>query len=76
MIVIGTTAAGTGRRAQRFVGGSERFIHDAPDGTHTTAALGTAAETAIDLAGPAGRRGGDGAADIFVGQDVAGTDDH
>jgi hypothetical protein len=77
MIVVGAAAAGAGRSAARFGGGgAERFIHDASDGAHAASALGAAAQAAIDLAGPARRRGGDGSADILVGQDVAGTDNH
>jgi hypothetical protein len=67
--MVGAAAARTGR-------GAQRLVHDAPDGAHAAAALGAAAEAAIDLAGPARRGGGDRAADIVVGEDVAGTDDH
>ena len=67
--MVSAAAARAGRRAQRL-------IHDAPDGAHATAALGAAAEAAIDLARPARRGGGDRATDIVVGEDVAGADDH
>ena len=65
-------AAATGRAA----GADERFVHDAPDRAGAAAALGTATETAINLAGRTRRRRGAGAADLGVAQDVAGTDDH
>jgi len=67
-----TGAAGAGRGR-----GVERLVHDLADGARATAALGAAAETSIDLPGRARTRlRRDGGADIVVGQDVAGTDDH
>ena len=65
-----------GAAAARAGCGAQRLIHDAPDGAHAAATLGAAAEAAIDLAGPPRRGGCDRAADIVVGEDVAGTDDH
>ena len=65
-------AAVTGRRR-----GIERLIHDLADGAGAAAALGAAAEAAIDLPGrarPRLRR--DGGTDIVVGQNVAGANDH
>src|SRR5262245_62047699 len=62
-------AAAAGRR--------DRVVHDAADGARAAAALGAAAEAAIDLAG-GGRRllGADRRAHVVVAQHVAGTDDH
>jgi len=55
---------------------AERLIDDLSDGTGAAAALGAAAETAIDMAsGPARRRGGSGTY-LLVAQYVAGADDH
>ena len=58
--------------------GAERLLDNALDGARAAAALGTAAETAIDLLGIPGKvfRAIDRTADIVVGQDVAGTNDH
>jgi hypothetical protein len=58
--------------------GAQRLVDDRLDGPRTTAAFGAATETAIDLLGIAGKvfRAIDRAADILVGQDVAGTNDH
>jgi hypothetical protein len=63
--------AGLGARAQRF-------LDDGLDGTRTTAAFGAATETSVDLLGIAGKvlRAAYRAADIMVGQDVAGANDH
>src|SRR4051794_16565570 len=65
-------AAAAGRR-----GPIERLVHDLADGAGAAAALGAAAQAAIDLAGRAGTllrlAGGP---DILVTQHVAGTDDH
>src|SRR3954451_6918869 len=57
--------------------GTEPLVHDLADGAGAAAALGAAAEAAIDLPGgarPRLRR--DGGADIVVAQNVAGADDH
>src|SRR6266446_3657225 len=62
-------AAAAGRR--------DRVVHDAADGACATAALGAAAETAIDLPGGARRLfDADRRAHVVVAQHVAGTDDH
>src|SRR5215470_14859120 len=62
-------AAAAGRR--------DRVVHDAADGARATAALGAAAEAAIDLPGRARRLlGADRRAHVVVAQHVAGTDDH
>ena len=64
-------AAGLGACAQGL-------INDGLDGARAAAAFGAAAETAIDLLGIAGQvfRAIDRTADIVVGQDVAGTNNH
>jgi hypothetical protein len=57
---------------------AEHFVHDPPDGTSATAALGAAAKTTIDLANRAWPRvhsGHDGA-HLMVTEHVAGADDH
>src|SRR2546423_1220385 len=58
--------------------GPERFGHDALDRAGAAAAFGAAAEAAVNL--PCGTRQihppADGGADIVVGQNVAGADDH
>src|SRR6516162_9212844 len=62
-------AAAAGRR--------DRVVHDAADGARATAALGAAAEAAIDLPGAARRLlGADHRAHVVVAQHVARTDDH
>jgi hypothetical protein len=56
---------------------SHGLFHDALDRPDATAALGAAAEAAIDLARGAWRcRRDQGGADVLVAQHVAGTDDH
>lgn len=52
------------------------LVHDGPDGPGTAAALRAATEAAIDLACHARRIGPDHGADLVVGQDVTGADDH
>jgi hypothetical protein len=72
------------RRAVRTTGkaslcaGAQRFLDDGLDGTRATATFGAATEAPIDLLGVAGKtvRAAYRAADIVVGQDVAGTNDH
>lgn len=56
----------------------QRFIHDAANGTRAAATLRAAAEAMIDLAGGPRRAfaGGEGGADVVVGEYVAGADDH
>src|SRR2546429_9163185 len=62
-------AAAAGRR--------DRIVHDAADGARATAALGAAAEAAIDLPGRSWRLlGADCRAHVVVAQHVARTDDH
>jgi len=66
-------AAGLGASAQCLV-------DDGLDGSRAAAALGAAAEAAVELLGVAGKalvlRGLDDTADVVVAQHVAGTDDH
>ena len=56
----------------------QSLVNDGLDGARAAATLGTAAETAIDLLGIAREivRAIDRTADIVVGQDVAGTNNH
>jgi hypothetical protein len=58
--------------------GAQRLVDDGLDGARTTAALGTASETAVNLLGVAGKvlRALDGTADVLVANHVAGTNDH
>jgi hypothetical protein len=65
-----------GAAAYRATGAEQGLVHDLADRTRATAALGAAAETAIDLTGGARRGRGHGGAHFVVGQDVAGADDH
>src|SRR5262245_12353951 len=57
-------------------GAAERLVHEAADGARAAAALGAAAETAIDPAGRAHPLRLDGGADILIAQHIARTDDH
>ena len=58
-------------------GRRDRVVHDAADGARATAALGAAAEAAIDLPGGSWRLlGADHRAHVVVAQHVAGADDH
>jgi hypothetical protein len=56
----------------------ERFVNDGLDGARAPAAFGAAAEAAIDLLGITRQilGSGDGTADILIGKDVAGTNNH
>jgi hypothetical protein len=58
--------------------GTKCVVNDGLDGTRASATLGAAAETAVDLLGVARKvlRSVDGAADIVVAEDVAGTNNH
>jgi hypothetical protein len=71
MAVWATRTAGLGA-------GTESFVDDGLDGTGTTAAFRATTEAAVNLLGIARQilRGADGAADIVVGQDVTGADNH
>lgn len=57
---------------------TERLINDGLDGTGAAATFGAAAEAAIELLGVARQIPCrlNGAADILVAQNIAGTDDH
>ena len=71
MAVRAAGAAGLGA-------GPKGFIDDGLDGARAAAAFGAAAEAAIKLLGVARQVSGrlNGATDIMVAQDVAGTNDH
>jgi hypothetical protein len=58
--------------------GAERLVNDGLDGARAAAAFRAATEAAIDLLGIAGKvfGGAHGAADVVVGDQVAGTDNH
>ena len=58
--------------------GAQRLVDNALDGACTAAAFGAAAEATIELLGVPGEvfRAIDRTADIVVGQDVAGTNNH
>jgi hypothetical protein len=66
-----TGTAGLGASAQSL-------LNDALDGAGAPATFGAAAEAAVKLLGVARKtfRGADGTADIVVGEDVAGTNNH
>ena len=69
-MVAGATVAGGGRRI-------ESVVHDLADGAGAAAALGAAAEAAVNLPGrarPNLRR--DNGADIVVAENIAGADNH
>lgn len=71
--VVGVRAAGT----TGLQTGAESFVHDLLDRPRTTAALGTAAQTAIHLSGRARKiLAGHRASHVVIGDDVAGTNDH
>ena len=72
---------GLAMRAARTAGfgaGTESLVNDGLDGARASAALGAAAETAVDLLGIARKvfRGIDGVADVVVAEHVAGTNNH
>ena len=71
MAVRAAGAAGLGA-------GAQGVVNDGLDGARAPAAFGTAAEAAVDLLGIAGKvfRAIDRAADVMVGQDVTGTNNH
>src|SRR5262245_51769286 len=71
--VVAARAALAGRRQGRA---GKRLVHDLPDGPRAPAALGAAAEAAVDLAGRARRLGHDRRAHVMVAQHVTGTNDH
>ena len=71
MTVRASGAAGLGACA-------ERLVDDGLDGAGASAAFSAATEAAIDLLGITRQilRRADGAADILITKDVAGTDNH
>ena len=77
-VLLGVGGAVRATGAAGLGAGAERLLDNALDGARAAAALGTAAETAIDLLGIPGEvfRAIDRTADIVVGQDVAGTNNH
>jgi hypothetical protein len=77
--IIVTVSLAVGASAAAGLGaGAKRFLKDVLDGARTTAALGAATETSVELLGIAGKvvRATNRVADIVIGQDVAGTNDH
>jgi hypothetical protein len=58
--------------------GAQRFVNDGLEGARASATFGAATEAAIDLLGTARQvfRGVHSTADIVVGQDVTGTNNH
>lgn len=54
----------------------ERLVHDALDRPHAPPALRAASEAAMHVNGRSRRGFLDGGADLLVGQNVAGADDH
>ncbi len=78
LIVFRVPAAVRTARAAFLGASAERIVHDLLDGPGASATLGAAAETAIDLPGRArqlARRAQNGA-NVVVGQDIAGANDH
>ena len=72
---------GVAVRAARTAGlgaSAQSLVDDGLDGARAAAAFGAAAEATVDLLGIPGKvfRTIDRAADIVVGQDVAGTNNH
>lgn len=70
-------AVGTAR-ATGLGAGTKGLVDDLLDGARAAAALRTAAEAAVDLFGIPGKivRAVDRTADVVVGQNIAGTDNH
>ena len=58
--------------------GAQSLVNDGLDGARAAAALGAATEASIELLGIAGKVFGatDRAADVVVGEDVTGTNNH
>ena len=73
--VCGVHRAGTANRAADLRA-IEGFVDDLADRAGATAALGTAAKAAIDMARGSTCRGGRRGSHLVVAQYVAGTDDH
>jgi hypothetical protein len=63
--------------AARLGAGTQRLVHDLLDGPRATPALRAASQTTIDLPRRARRAlAGNSIADVMVGKNVAGTNDH
>ena len=77
-LVVGGLAAVRATGTAFLGAGAEGFVDDGLDGARAAAAFGAAAEATIDLLGIAGKvhRSVDGAANILVADDVAGTNNH
>jgi hypothetical protein len=65
-------------RAARLGASAERFVHNFADRARASPALSAASQATVDLTGSSRKilRAGDSSADIVVGQNVTGTDDH
>lgn len=76
--VISVLLAVGASRAAGLGAGAESFVHDFLDGSRAAAALGAAAQTAVNLPGGARevRRPGHDVTHVVVSQDVAGTNNH
>lgn len=77
VVVVSSMAVGTAGAAG-LGAGAQRLIDDGLDRARTTAALGAASETPVNLLGVAGKvlRTLDGTADVVVAKHVTGTDNH
>jgi hypothetical protein len=75
---IGMRGAVRAARAAGLGAGTQGIIDDGLDGARAPAAFGTAPEAAVNLLGITGKvfRATDRTADIVVGEDVAGTNNH
>ena len=75
---IGMGGAVRAARAAGLGAGTQGVVNDGLDGARATTAFGTATEAAVDLFGIPGKvkRAIDRTADIVVGQDVTGTNNH
>lgn len=77
LLTVGMGVGLVGRAAGALVAaGQQRLVHDLADRAGAAAALGAAAETAIDLAREPRATLRDDVADLVVRQDIAGADDH
>lgn len=80
MIVMGVVTVGVapaGRAAGAVLAaGQQRLVHDLADRPGAAAALGAAAEAAIDLAGQPRAALRHHVANLAIRQDIAGTNDH
>ena len=80
VVSMGVRMSGAVRaaRAAGLGAGTQGVVNDRLDGARAATAFGTAAEAAVNLLGIAGKvfRAIDRTADIVVGQDVAGTNNH